>query len=64
MKNLNICVICRYLLGFGNVTYYLGYNALEDFFPIMSMKPNPHCDDKDCIKQQKIYQVSVHVTPP
>ena len=46
----------KYLLKFGKVTYYLGYNALEDFFPTMSMKPNPNCDDSYCRKRQKEYQ--------
>ncbi|CAG2198003.1 UBA5 [Mytilus edulis] len=43
----------KYLLKFGNVTYYLGYNALKDFFPMMAMKPNPECDDCNCKKQQE-----------
>ncbi|CAG2103454.1 unnamed protein product [Medioppia subpectinata] len=43
----------KYLLHFGTVTHYLGYNALEDFFPTMSMKPNPNCDDSFCMKRQK-----------
>ena len=47
----------RYLLGFGDVTHYLGYNALQDFFPTMSMKPNPQCDDSHCRKQQTEFQV-------
>lgn len=46
----------KYLLKFGTVTYYLGYNAMQDFFPTMTMKPNPQCDDRFCVKQQKIYQ--------
>lgn len=43
----------KYLLGFGKVTPYLGYNALEDFFPTWSMKPNPECNDKFCRQRQK-----------
>ncbi|XP_062602607.1 ubiquitin-like modifier-activating enzyme 5 [Saccostrea cucullata] len=46
----------KYLLKFGDVTYYLGYNALQDFFPTMAMKPNPQCDDNHCKRQQKIFQ--------
>ena len=49
----------RYLLKFGDVSYYLGYNALRDFFPNMAMKPNPQCDDNHCKKQQAAYQVRV-----
>ncbi|XP_048489360.1 ubiquitin-like modifier-activating enzyme 5 [Plutella xylostella] len=42
----------KHLLGFGNVTHYLGYSALTDFFPTMSLKPNPHCDDPHCRARQ------------
>ncbi|XP_069107687.1 LOW QUALITY PROTEIN: ubiquitin-like modifier-activating enzyme 5 [Argopecten irradians] len=42
----------KYLLKFGDVSYYLGYNALQDFFPNYAMKPNPQCDDRFCCKQQ------------
>ena len=50
--------VCRYLLGFGEVSYYLGYNAMQDFFPKMSLKPNPQCDDSHCRKQQLEFQAS------
>lgn len=46
----------KYLLGFGDVTHYLGYNALQDFFPTMSMKPNENCDDRHCQRQQEEYK--------
>jgi len=45
----------KYLLGFGTVTHYLGYNAMQDFFPQMSLKPNPQCDESKCQKWQKEY---------
>ena len=45
----------KHLLRFGTVSHYLGYNALEDFFPTFSLKPNANCDDSFCVKQQKIY---------
>ncbi|CAB4001048.1 Ubiquitin-like modifier-activating enzyme 5 [Paramuricea clavata] len=48
--------VLKYLLKFGSVTYYLGYNALQDFFPTMTMKPNPVCEDKNCVLRQKEYQ--------
>ncbi|XP_046860174.1 ubiquitin-like modifier-activating enzyme 5 [Xenia sp. Carnegie-2017] len=48
--------VLKYLLKFGSVSYYLGYNALQDFFPTMTMKPNPVCDDKNCVRQQKDYK--------
>merc|ERR1719228_1258602 len=43
----------KYLLKFGQVSHYLGYNAMLDFFPTMSMKPNPNCDEYQCLKMQK-----------
>lgn len=46
----------KYMLEFGKVTPYLGYNALDDFFPTWSMKPNPDCNDKFCVQRQKEYQ--------
>ncbi|KAG8572733.1 hypothetical protein GDO81_012147 [Engystomops pustulosus] len=49
--------VLKYLLHFGTVSYYLGYNAMQDFFPTMSMKPNPSCDDKYCRQQQDAYKV-------
>jgi ubiquitin-like modifier-activating enzyme 5 len=47
----------KYLLNFGQVTPYLGYNAMVDFFSTMSLKPNPDCDDYFCRKQQKAFAV-------
>merc|ERR1719369_1656411 len=44
----------KYLLKFGTVSHYLGYNAMLDFFPTMSMKPNPACDEYHCKKRQEI----------
>merc|ERR1719447_2167128 len=43
----------KYLLKFGQVSHYLGYNAMLDFFPTMSMKPNPNCDEYQCLKLKK-----------
>ncbi|XP_057680347.1 ubiquitin-like modifier-activating enzyme 5 isoform X2 [Corythoichthys intestinalis] len=48
--------VLKYLLKFGRVSYYLGYNAMQDFFPSMSMKPNPQCNDRHCRKQQGVYK--------
>ncbi|XP_029445171.1 ubiquitin-like modifier-activating enzyme 5 isoform X1 [Rhinatrema bivittatum] len=48
--------VLKYLLNFGTVSFYLGYNAMQDFFPTMAMKPNPNCDDKNCRKQQEEYK--------
>ena len=47
----------RYLLGFGTVTHYLGYSALNDFFPSMTLRPNLQCENKHCRDRQQEYQV-------
>ncbi|KAJ8926838.1 hypothetical protein NQ314_020688 [Rhamnusium bicolor] len=47
----------KYLLQFGQVTNYLGYSALTDFFPTMNLKPNPNCDDLNCRKRQKEFEL-------
>merc|ERR1719414_2119043 len=44
----------KYLLKFGQVSHYLGYNAMLDFFPTLSMKPNEMCDEYHCKKRQEI----------
>uniref|UniRef100_A0A1A9WN02 Ubiquitin-like modifier-activating enzyme 5 n=1 Tax=Glossina brevipalpis TaxID=37001 RepID=A0A1A9WN02_9MUSC len=46
----------KYLLNFGQVSDYLGYNALTDYFPKMSLKPNTQCDDSNCQAKQREYQ--------
>ncbi|KAG7198772.1 hypothetical protein KM043_001757 [Ampulex compressa] len=45
----------KHLLHFGDVKYYLGYNAMQDFFPTMTLRPNPNCDDSFCKQRQKEY---------
>lgn len=45
----------KYLLKFGEVSNYLGYSALTDFFPKMELKPNPQCDDSNCRERQAEY---------
>lgn len=42
----------KYLLHFGQVTPYLGYSSLTDFFPTMRIKPNPGCANRLCCKRQ------------
>lgn len=45
----------KFLLNFGDVSRYLGYNALKDFFPTMEMKPNTQCSNAACMERQKEY---------
>ncbi|XP_028725737.1 ubiquitin-like modifier-activating enzyme 5 isoform X1 [Peromyscus leucopus] len=56
--------VLKFLLRFGTVSFYLGYNAMQDFFPTMSMKPNPQCDDRNCRKQQEEYKKKATTLPP
>nr|XP_039257709.1 ubiquitin-like modifier-activating enzyme 5 [Styela clava] len=44
----------KFLLKFGTVSNYVAYNALLDFFPSMTMKPNTDCSDSFCRKNQEI----------
>ncbi|XP_067934676.1 ubiquitin-like modifier-activating enzyme 5 isoform X2 [Watersipora subatra] len=53
----------KYLLAFGEVSFYVGYNAMQDFFPKMTMKPNPACDDQRCINRQHEYQEKLAAQP-
>jgi len=48
------------LLGFGSVSFYLGYNSLLDFFPKDIMKPNPECSNFWCRKRQQQQQLQAH----
>ncbi|XP_038986911.1 ubiquitin-like modifier-activating enzyme 5 isoform X2 [Phoenix dactylifera] len=45
----------KYLLKFGQVSPYLGYNSLKDYFPTMEMRPNPQCSNLACFERQKEY---------
>eukprot|EP01018_Ginkgo_biloba_P003495 Gb_10363 [translate_table: standard] len=45
----------KYLLQFGHVSKYLGYNALKDYFPTMEMLPNPQCSNVACLERQQDY---------
>eukprot|EP01117_Protostelium_nocturnum_P012507 TRINITY_DN4610_c0_g2_i3.p2 TRINITY_DN4610_c0_g2~~TRINITY_DN4610_c0_g2_i3.p2 ORF type:complete len:410 (+),score=110.52 TRINITY_DN4610_c0_g2_i3:141-1370(+) len=46
----------KYLLTFGSVSFYLGYNAMVDFFPRDTLRPNPECSNQWCCKRQVEYQ--------
>jgi ubiquitin-like modifier-activating enzyme 5 len=44
--------VLKFLLGFGEVSPFLGYNAFSDFFPLYPMQPNPDCTDAQCKQLQ------------
>jgi ubiquitin-like modifier-activating enzyme 5 len=43
----------KYLLKFGQPSYFLGYNAMSNFFPTDCMRPNPDCCNAHCRALQK-----------
>lgn len=45
--------VLMFLLNFGTINFYVGYSSAENFFPIIFMKPNLKCDDRNYRKQQK-----------
>jgi ubiquitin-like modifier-activating enzyme 5 len=40
--------VLKYLLEFGQVSYYLGYNAMNNYFPPEIVRPNSECVNKAC----------------
>jgi len=47
--------VLKYLLGFGTVSAYLGYNAMDDFFPTMCLTPSDTCPNNQCKELTKKY---------
>lgn len=47
--------VLKTLLHFGQVSYYLGYSAMTDFFPNNVMRPNVECQNSWCRKRQEQY---------
>lgn len=45
--------ILKYFLKFGEVSPFLGYHMIDDYFPKYPILPNEDCNDKWCIKRQK-----------
>ena len=43
--------VLKYLLEFGQVSYYLGYNALNNYFPVEIVRPNVECVNRACRKR-------------
>jgi len=47
--------VLKYLLDFGQTSYYLGYSALMDFFPNDVLRCNPECSNSWCRQRQAQY---------
>ncbi|GLI61825.1 hypothetical protein VaNZ11_004337 [Volvox africanus] len=43
----------KYMLDFGSVSGYLGYNSLKDHFPTMEIKPSEACVNSLCCQLQR-----------
>jgi len=48
--------VLKYLLRFGTVSMYLGYNAMDDYFPIMNLGPSNTCPAYMCLQRQEQYK--------
>jgi ubiquitin-like modifier-activating enzyme 5 len=46
----------KYLLNFGTVSEYIGYDAMRDHFPTLALKANPECRSSECRRAQEEYQ--------
>ena len=46
--------VLKHLLGFGQTSYYLGYNAMNNYFPSDTLRPNPECANNACLKAQAV----------
>lgn len=49
----------KYLLNFGTVSEYVGYDAMRDQFPCITIKANPECTNKVCLERQAEYAARV-----
>ncbi|KAG5509127.1 hypothetical protein JKF63_06136 [Porcisia hertigi] len=49
----------KYLLQFGEVSEYVGYDAMRDFFPRVELKANPECRNAVCGERQAAYAAKV-----
>jgi len=53
----------KYLLRFGTVSPFLGYDALGDFFPTYPMAPNADCTSTFCRKRQAEWKIIMASEP-
>jgi len=49
--------VLKYFLEFGEISNFLGYNALQNYFPTYTLKPNTTCANTHCVKAQADYQI-------
>ncbi|CCW65293.1 unnamed protein product [Phytomonas sp. EM1] len=49
----------KFLLNFGTVSEYIGYDAMQDVFPRITIKANPECRNHLCVVRQQEYAKKV-----
>ncbi|KAF8820552.1 ThiF family protein [Cardiosporidium cionae] len=54
----------KFLLHFGDVSWCLGYNSMNDFFPSFAIAPNKDCNDMWCLWRQQSIDGSREEFPP
>lgn len=54
----------KYLLDFGTVSEYVGYDAMRDHFPSIVIKANPECTNDTCRERQAEYKERVEQLGP
>eukprot|EP00397_Hematodinium_sp_SG-2012_P056401 GEMP01069564.1.p1 GENE.GEMP01069564.1~~GEMP01069564.1.p1 ORF type:complete len:356 (+),score=77.90 GEMP01069564.1:103-1170(+) len=54
----------KFLLNFGEVANFLGYNAMTDYFPNYTVSPNEECDNNWCRTRQREYKEHLRNMPP
>eukprot|EP01060_Flectonema_neradi_P003073 TRINITY_DN11926_c1_g1_i1.p1 TRINITY_DN11926_c1_g1~~TRINITY_DN11926_c1_g1_i1.p1 ORF type:complete len:376 (+),score=73.38 TRINITY_DN11926_c1_g1_i1:48-1130(+) len=47
----------KYLLQFGQVSPYIGYDSLTDSFPSITLKANPECSNATCLRKQQEFKL-------
>ena len=60
--------VLKFLLDFGQVSYYLGYNAMNNYFPVEIVRPNNECVSKGCRQMclkwsTQQWQPQVYISP-
>ena len=50
----------KYLLNFGETSYFLSYNSFKDFFPNSILLPNPGCNDDNCVELQNKFNQGIN----
>lgn len=46
----------KYLLSFGQISYYQGYMSQTNYFPSTILYPNPDCPNPDCHRLQQVFR--------